>query len=292
VAGILDEVTWHLDEPVADLATLPTYLMARATKPEVTVILSGEGADEILAGYPKYRAMLWGRRSRVLLPAPLWGMAGRLASNLTWQRLCASQSERDPARAYLALAAVFSGAEQARLMASGSGMEPELTEAFVRGHLAQGTDRLSGLLALDFHTWLPDDLLVKNDRMTMAHAVEARVPYLDHKLVELCAQVPSRFKVRGLREKVLLRQVMADRLPPRICKRKKTGFSVPLEKWYVGDLKQRVNWAFDETLLPSGMFDGGAVAAVRSLPLDHPYGRRQFWTLAALALWQERFGVS
>ncbi|MHB8709357.1 MAG: asparagine synthase (glutamine-hydrolyzing) [Desulfuromonadales bacterium] len=291
-AGILDAVTWHLDEPVADLATLPTYLMAQATKPQVTVVLSGEGADEILAGYPKYRALLWGRRARHLLPSPVWGLAGRLVGDMTLQRAFASQGEADPARAYLALAAVFNGEEQERLLVSLPKTERERVEAFVRGHLNRGADRLSGLLALDFHTWLPDDLLVKNDRMTMAHAVEARVPYLDHKLVELCAQIPSRFKVRWLQEKVLLRQVMGDKLPPEICRRKKTGFSVPLEKWYVGELKTRVDRAFDEALVPSGIFHPDVVAATRRLPLDHPYGRRQFWTLAALALWQERFEVS
>ncbi|PLX80379.1 MAG: asparagine synthase (glutamine-hydrolyzing) [Desulfuromonas sp.] len=289
-AGILDAVTWHLDEPVADLATLPTFLMAQATKPHVSVVLSGEGADEILAGYPKYRAMLWGRRSRRLLPSTLWGVASRLAGNLTLQRVFASQGENDPVRAYLALAAVFTANEQKSLLTSGIA-DTRHVEPFVRGHFSRGADPLSNLLALDFHTWLPDDLPVKNDRMTIAHAVEARVPYLDHKLVELCARIPSRYKVRWFREKVLLRQVMADKLPPQICRRKKTGFTVPLQTWYVGELKSRVDRAFDTTLAVSGLFRPDALDAVRRPPLDHPYGRRQFWTLAALALWMERFEV-
>lgn len=294
-AQVLDEVVWHLDEPLGDLAAIPTFLMARATKPEVTVVLSGEGADELLAGYPKYRAFLWSRQLASRLPGAVWGAAGRLTRSISLQRALQSLGERDRARSYLRLTAVFSETEQAALLGTGAlreTMPAAEVEDVVRPYFRGEGDGLSQLLALDFNTWLPDDLLLKNDKMTMAHAVEARVPYLDHKLVELCARIPSRFKLRWGQEKVLLRRVMAERLPERIRRRRKTGFTVPLADWYATPFGRRVDRVFSEEFLRrQGLFRPEYIEALRRKPLDHPYVRRQFWTLAALGLWQERFGV-
>lgn len=291
-ATVLDPVIYHLDEPLADLATIPTYLMARATKPHVTVVLSGEGADELLAGYPKYRAFIAGRKTAGLLPAPLWGLASRQVGNFSLQRAFSSQAEGDPARAYLNLAAVFSSAEVKTLLtpeAARAMMPASEIEALVRRHLNGQPDLLSGLLALDFHTWLPDDLLLKNDRMTMAHAVEARVPYLDHQLIELCARIPSRFKVRWNQEKVLLRKVMAGRLPPAICRRKKAGFTVPLADWCQGAFKAKLDGVFAAD--GGRLFAASEVEKLQNKPLQHPYFRRQYWTVATLGLWRQRFGI-
>ena len=295
-AAVLDPVIYHLDEPLADLATIPTYLMARATKPHVTVVLSGEGADEILAGYAKYRAFLFGRKTAGFLPAPLWGLASRQVGNLSLQRALASQAESDPARAYLNLAAVFSRTELKTLLtpaAARAMMPADEIEALVRHHLTGQPDLLSGLLALDFHTWLPDDLLLKNDRMTMAHAVEARVPYLDHQLIELCARIPSRFKLRWNQEKVLLRKVMAGRLPENICRRKKAGFTVPLADWCQGEFKARLNGVFAAERKRQGeqLFSPREMEKLQAKPLQHPYYRRQFWSVATLELWRQRFGI-
>jgi asparagine synthase (glutamine-hydrolysing) len=118
------------------------------------------------------------------------------------------------------------------------------------------------------------------------------VPYLDHKLVELCARVPSRYKLGWFREKLLLRRVIADRLPARIRRRRKSGFTVPLAAWYRTEFGRRV----DEVLSPEflrrqGLFRPEAIAALRQRPLDHPYYRRQFWSVAALNLWQAEFEV-
>jgi asparagine synthase (glutamine-hydrolysing) len=291
---ILDPVIYHLDEPLGDLATIPTYLMARETKPHVTVVLSGEGADELLAGYPKYRAFLFGRKAAGCLPAPIWSLGARFAPGLTLQKGLESQSERDPVRAYLNLAAVFSRRELSNLL-----LKPELqaegqerVEAVVRPHFNPGIDGLSRLLSLDFHTWLPDDLLLKNDKMTMAHAIEARVPYLDHRLVELCARIPSRFKLGWRQEKLLLRRVMAGRVPASIERRRKTGFTVPLAQWYSGDFRKQIDIVLSEDFVQKqGLFSPQALNTLRQQPLDHPYYRRQFWTVAALGLWQKKFGV-
>ena len=289
---LLDKVIYHLDEPLADLATIPTYLMARETKPHVTVVLSGEGADELLAGYPKYRAFLWSRKVAPFLPTAGCQIGGRLAHNITMQRAFASLGEQDRARAYLNLAAVFSGNELSALLREPTVGGPRAAEQIVSSYFSPEIDGLSQLLNLDFHTWLPDDLLLKNDKMTMAHGVEARVPYLDHKLVELCARIPSRYKLKWNQEKVLLRKVMQGRLPERIRKRKKTGFTVPLEQWMKGPMGKQVKGFFEpDQVAEQGLFRPDFLQELARKPLNDQYYRRQFWCVAALGLWQRRFDV-
>lgn len=289
---LLDKVIYHLDEPLADLSAIPTYLMARESKPHVTVALSGEGADELLAGYPKYSAFLWSRKAAPWMPNACCGLGRRLTSNITMQRVFASLGEQNHARAYLNLAAVFSVDELPKLMNEPTFEGQFAAEQIVRNYFSPEIDSLSQLLNLDFHTWLPDDLLLKNDKMTMAHAVEARVPYLDHKLVELCARIPSRYKLKWNQEKVLLRKVMQGRLPVKICKRKKTGFTVPLAQWMEGPMGEQVRGLFEsEQNAAQGLFNSGYLKNLARKPLNNPYYRRQFWSVATLGLWQRRFDV-
>jgi len=293
--AILNDVVRHLDEPLGDLATIPTYLMARETKRHVTVVLSGEGADELLAGYPKYRAFLVAQALRRLCPSAIPRMGSTLFKNSMWQRGCGMMTAESMAGAYLQMAAVFTGAELDQLCTPGvrvAMMPHGEQEEIIARHFRKGYDGLSALLALDLHTWLVDDLLLKNDKMTMAHGVEARVPYLDHELVELCAKIPSRFKLRMHREKVLLREVMKGRLPERIRRRKKTGFTVPLADWMRRDFGQKVKQVLaSDFVREQELFDWKAVERLKQQPLDRLYHRRQVWTLAALGLWMAEFGV-
>jgi asparagine synthase (glutamine-hydrolysing) len=292
---VLEDVTYHLDEPLADLATIPTYLMASATKPYVSVVLSGEGADEILAGYPKYPLFLGSRMLAPWLPRKVWSGAGYLMRNISLNRVLGALAARDPARAYLHLTSVFTGKEKNELLtgrARKSIMPDEEVEDFIRDHFSRAADGLSQLLYLDFCTWLPDDLLLKNDKMTMAHAVEARVPYLDHKVVELCARIPSRFKLRWNQQKALLRGVMRGRLPERIRRRRKQGFTVPLQEWTKGGFDRWLRQILSEEFIRrQGLFSFQYINNLRSKPLNHPYYRRQIWTIAAFGLWQKQFGV-
>lgn len=294
-ASVLNQIVYHLDEPLADLAVIPTYLMARQTKPHVTVVLSGEGADEILGGYPKYRAFPWVRRIGRFAPAVACDRLTGLVGNIMLQRGLRSLAARDTAQAYLNLVSVFDQRELLSLInpdhRTRIGSQDALVE-LVRPYFDNKYDLLTQLLLCDFHTWLPDDLLLKNDKMTMAHGVEARVPYLDHKLVELCARIPSSLKVRMNREKVLLRKVMKGRLPERIQRRKKTGFTVPLAQWMEGPMGSSVSGLFTrEHLRRQGLFRAEYLAELATRPLNAPYYRRQFWSVAALGLWQKRFGV-
>ncbi len=294
-AAALQQVVHHLDEPLGDLAAIPTYLMARATKPHATVVLSGEGADELLAGYPKYRAYLAGRFVQPCLPAGLTAMLSGVCGSISLRRMLACLARSDRAAAYLELTAVFAPGEKEALLqtsSSGGNFSNDVSYDLVRPYFENGRDGLSQLLALDFDTWLPDDLLLKNDRMTMAHGVEARVPYLDHKLVELCAQMPSRFKLSWLRDKLLLREVTSGRLPERVRRRKKTGFSVPLAQWLDGPMGETVKGVFcDEFVTAQGLFRTAYLRELMQRPLNHSYYRRQLWTIAALGLWQQRYRV-
>jgi len=201
----------------------------------------------------------------------------------------------DRVPAYLQLCSVFTPEEQGFLFAPGRQadmMNATEIEALIRPHFIGKPDGLSELLSLDFNTWLPDDLLLKNDKMTMAHGVEARLPYLDHQLVELCARIPSRFKLRWNQEKMLLRKVTKGRLPENIRRRPKTGFTVPLGEWMKTPFGSKVDTILSETFIrDQGLFDIRYVSALRQKSLDQPYYRRQLWSLAALGLWQQCFEV-
>lgn len=292
-AELLDPVVYHLDEPLGDLAAIPTFLMARQTKPQVSVVLSGEGADELLAGYPKYRAVLAGGRLSPWLPGALLAAVARLNPPIAWRRMGDFLAQADAVEAYLRLTAVFTAEEQAALLTAPDRDAEDVVAAVARPHFAREYDGLSRLLALDFHTWLPDDLLLKNDKMTMAHGVEARVPYLDHQLVELCARIPSRFKMNWHQEKLLLRRAMTERLPASIRRRRKTGFAVPLAQWMQGPFGQRVREVFrPEFVAAQGLFRPESLEHLLRRPLNDPYYRRQFWTVAALGLWMRRFRVT
>lgn len=288
----LEEIVYHLDEPLADLAVIPTYAMARATKPKVTVVLSGEGADELFGGYDKYR--LFGRidgyRSRLAALAglarylPLHGKAGRLADVL------AAGGEGE---AYAIFSSVFTPREMQQLRPAANQADyRERLIGVVEPAFSRERSTFNRMLGADAVSWLPDDLLLKNDKMTMAHAVEARVPYLDHRLVEFCARLPETFKLRNGVVKYLLRRSMLGRLPDRIVGRGKTGFSVPLGDWMDGPFGERIDAVTSpDAIRRQGLFDPETVSSLRRASLNDHYARRQFWTIAAFNLWQQRFRV-
>ncbi len=294
-SDLIDKITWHLDEPLADAAVIPTYLMAQLTKQHVTVVLSGEGADELLAGYPKYKALNLVHAISPVLPAGGWrGLAGLFSGQIDiFRLLSALGTARDRALAYTKLVSVFSEAEKAELYTAKLkkliSEQPPMAE-FIQPYFNSGPDLLSQLLLLDIKTWLPDDLLLKNDKMTMAHAVEARVPYLDHELVELAARIPARYKLRLFKDKYILRRAMSGIIPQTICRRKKTGFTVPLGSWFAGELKAKVAAVLNqETVQELGYFNWGYVEYILGRDLNNQYYRRQFWALFTFAMWHKVF---
>jgi asparagine synthase (glutamine-hydrolysing) len=226
----LPEVIWYLDEPVADPASVPLFLISRLARDTITVVLSGEGADEILGGYGIYRRMLALERVHRLLGGARMPQA--ITRSMPGERLghLASLVGLPLESRYRGVSRAFLPATRARLLGQGdvarSCRYADDLFAELYGRVAH-VSPLGRMLYVDTKTWLPDDLLIKADRMTMANAQELRVPLLDHRLVELAARLPPTCKVRGRTGKALLREATAGRVPAAILERPKKGFAVP-----------------------------------------------------------------
>jgi len=286
------EIVRALDEPVADAAAIPTYSMAQLTKQHATVVLTGEGADELFAGYSHYKILAAMDRLRALSPGAAGRMLGRMFGSGALRRGGEFAGRlRDRAAAYLALKSVFSDQEKETLYA------PDLRAALagsarpidlVRTYLKPGDGPyLNQLLRFDLAAWLPDDLLVKVDRMTMAHAVEARVPFLDHRVVERVMRMPPAWKMSLFAGKRILRDVGKTILPGRIVRRPKTGFAVPVGEWAAAGMRAFVR----ERLGPEAVRRRGLFAekTVNRLVEKAHYGifeRRRLWALLCLEMWQ------
>lgn len=289
----LPRIAWHLDEPLADAAVLPTYRLAQLTKPQVTVVLSGEGADECFAGYDQLKLLrpvaAWGPwlsgLARMLQPLAAGWSTGRRA-------LAALAHYRDLPGLVLEAGAYFTPAEKSALL--GPAVRENLAdyEAHLRHYVTDlgGSDGslLQRLLRFYLYAWLPDDLLTKVDRTTMAHAIEARVPYLDHKLVELAFSLPDDLRVRGRTDKLLLRQLAAEVLPPEIVQRPKHGFKVPLERW-LADHPPAGRPHVWQALADEGLIDAPAWQAVAEGTSTDSFAVRQRRALFFFEQWYRAY---
>jgi asparagine synthase (glutamine-hydrolysing) len=264
----LETVIWHLDQPIADEASLPNYMVSELASRQVKMILSGEGGDELFAGYARYS---FERLSPLFKALP---QSARAA--------IASAAERFPRmrRAKIALHALSEPDEAKRLttwfpLFNESRLGELLTEEFrtpsgnsaaVRAFAAQlrsadGTDVISRMLYVDTKLWLPDDLLARGDKTSMATSLEARVPLLDHHLVEFAASLPSSLKLRGSTRKYLLRKVAAKWLPEAVLTRKKEGFPTPVSLWFRGETREFLrDHLSPSTIKRRGLFNGEYVA--------------------------------
>ena len=237
----LQNIVWHADEPFADTSIVPTYLLNKVARREYKVAISGDGADEILAGYATHSAdRLFSYWSR--FPRPLKKAAHVMASKMlppsyrkvSWDyklRKFLAAHVLSPQEAHYSWRSIFSNAEKEALFSEGalSGLgdyEPYDTYSELYGRI-RGADFLDQCLFVDIKTWLQDDILVKVDRMSMANSIEVRCPFLDHRLVEFSAQLPIELKMSLASRKKILRQVVADEIPKAILKRGKQGFTSP-----------------------------------------------------------------
>ncbi len=301
LADVLPQIAWHLDEPFADPSSVPTWYVSRETRRRVTVALSGDGGDELFAGYrDKYALHLLEVRLRGLVPAAVrqgvfpalarrWPRSPRLPRPLRLATLLGNLST-SAERSYFADRRLIPAHLEERLFGEGLKERRQRFDPFValEPHLARAPrDPLARALYLDLKTWLADDGLVKVDRMSMAHALEVRCPLLDHRVVELAARLPSRLKLDGTRSKVLLRRVAERRLPAEILSRPKRGFAPPVSRWLRGELQ---GFARDLLLARDAfgrdLFDQREVARL----LDDHAARRleagwSIWTLLMLELW-------
>ena len=252
ITELLPQLAWHLDQPFADSSAAPTWLLSEAARRHVTVALSGDGGDENFAGYRRTRYDVLEDQVRQFVPEPLgrhiFGPLGR-----AWPR---SPKLPQPLRAGTFLqnvggdwldAYIHSMARipehRARLLIrpEQSSKEP-LRESFLRhAQKVQDYEPLSRVLAMDFRTWLADDILVKVDRMSMAHSLEVRVPLLDTDFVSYVASLPESAKLQAGRGKQIFREALRGRLPERTLERSKQGFHLPLDAWLNGPLQIKLN---------------------------------------------------
>ncbi len=292
VAADLDLILDGLDAPLADPTVIPTWYMSRLARERVTVALSGEGADEIFGGYARQRYDVaidrMGVVGRKLLPI-LLGLVRRPPSERLRQRLRMApglQRQLDWGR-------LFTAAEIEEMAADPLASEPALLEPYAelakRWQIFATSDPVNGRLAADRETFLPGDLLPKVDRMSMAHSLEVRVPYLDNEIVDLVLPLPGKLKQSLLRDKVLLRSVAAPLLPPTAATRRKRGFEVPIGAWLRGPLRP----ALLDLLSPQRLARQGFLRRdpVGRLVDQHLVGRedhgRGLWALMVLSGWLE-----
>jgi asparagine synthase (glutamine-hydrolysing) len=293
-ALLLPALADAFDEPFADSSALPTYLVSQLAANDVKVALSGEGGDELFGGYYTYAADLLAER--------VGGLA-RLARPLV-ERLPTSSSKASfdyKAKRFVRAAhlpslerhhgwkEIFSPELRAELTGRRSAFDPVDTLRD-RYRETEGADELARLQDVDLGIYLVDDLLVKTDRASMAHSLEARVPYLDTVVTNLALALPTRHKIRGLSKKVLLRKAAAPLLPREIVRGKKRGFSIPAAAWLRGELEPFARQTLSrETLERQGFFH---LDVVTRLLDDHVAGHedrsRQLWGLLAFTLWHER----
>jgi len=233
---LLPKIVWHMDEPVADEACVPLLYLAEFARRKVTVVLSGEGADELFGGYQfNYaRNMAWERWRAIPGVIQAAEVASRLPSSRIRRRATVLKTPLE--QRYQGVSMAFSPEEAQRLLLDAPAAKSSSVEDAYRQ--CNGRDALSRMLFVDTATWLPDDLLTKADRMTMAASLELRVPFLDHKVVEFAWSLPSSLKIRGETAKYLLKKAVHPMLPEEIIYREKKGFPVPLNAWLRNELAE------------------------------------------------------
>ncbi|WP_372722766.1 XrtA/PEP-CTERM system amidotransferase [Immundisolibacter sp.] len=292
---LLDTLADIYDEPFADSSAIPTYRVCQLARRHVTVALSGDGGDESFGGYRRYRWHLQEEHLRRRLPLavrrPLFGALGRLYPKANWAprflraKATFQSLARDSLEGYFDSVAVIGDDLRASLYSAAFRRDLQDYRAIevLRRHdrLADANDPLRRVQYLDFKTYLPGDILTKVDRASMAHALEVRVPILDHPFVEWAAGLPSALKVQGGEGKAVFKQALERHLPRDILYRPKMGFAVPIDRWFRGPLRERVRGAvLGEHLAGSGLFDMDRLARLVD---EHQSGRRDhgtpLWTL-------------
>ncbi|HEX6155128.1 MAG TPA: asparagine synthase C-terminal domain-containing protein, partial [Burkholderiales bacterium] len=285
----------HGEMPVLRTAPAPMQLLsALVRRCNVKVVLTGEGADEVFSGYGNYRKRVSEERISGVLGArlsPLRYVVRALPARLRKDRLLKAIGE-PLARRYVTIPMVFDGALRPQLfserfLAAQRTAMADYAERFFEE--CNSSEYIDKLMYIDARLWLPDDLLTKVDRATMAHSLEARVPYLDHRFFEFCARLDPALKQRGRTGKYLLKKLALKLLPREIVERPKQGFFPPLAEWFAGPLKAETHQAFSK-LGKRALFREGVL---QGLLAEHYSGKRghagRLWALLVLERWFQRY---
>jgi asparagine synthase (glutamine-hydrolysing) len=301
-ASFMPQYVWHMEEPVCEPPAVALYYVSKLARRHVTVLLSGEGGDEAFAGYSNYRNLVWLER----LKRGLGPMNGAVAQGLS---LASSLFHSPRAARYAPLMNhrfpdYYNSRTSNPYRYTGNGLGAVYSATYAQSidreytlepvrrlqQHVRGQNTLDAMLYIDTKTWLPDDLLVKADKMTMANSIELRVPLLDHRLLEFAASLPSSFKLKGFSTKHILKKTMSQRIPQAILNRKKTGFPVPYESWLRNDLKDLV-WGVltDRETINRGYFSKDAVERLLLANSKGSNYSKEIFSLLSLELWQRAF---
>jgi len=296
----IEDFAYYSDEPGADAGALPVWYLSRMSRRHVTVALSGEGADELFGGYLTYVADQWVRPFRVVPGGLRRLMRGALDRYLPVSdekigfeyklKRWIEGSWLHPDEAHFFWNGTFSNQQRNRILpgSNGNGLRK-----LVDGLEIKPGGVLDRYLQVDQNYYLPDDILYKTDRMSMAHSLEVRPPFLDHRIVEFAAGLPESLKIRGMKQKRLLKELMRGKLPECVLNRKKTGFDIPTHDWFRGTLRGLLmDTLTPEAIAATGIFDARAIQA---LIRDHMERRTNagyhLWGLLTLFLWMRRWKV-
>ncbi len=301
-ATFMPEYVWHMEEPVCEPPAIALYYVSKLARNYVKVLLSGEGGDEAFAGYNNYRNLVWLERIKRGL-SPLNGAVARglsLANSVFRLPRVAKylplMNEPFPDYYYSRTSNPyrFTGNRLGKVYSA------DFAQAIDREHTLEPVRRLQAhvreqntldaMLYIDTKTWLPDDLLIKADKMTMANSVELRVPLLDHRVLEFAASLPPSFKLRGFSLKYILKKALSQKIPKEIRNRKKTGFPVPYESWLRNDLKDLVSAVLtDRRTLERGYFRKEAVEGLLKANSNGADYSKEIFSLLSFELWQRTF---
>ena len=295
--SILDDLIGHFDEPFADSSAIPTWYVSEIARRHVTVVLSGDGGDELFGGYDRY---LPHPRVSQFDRLPLPGL--RAAASLAWPLLPHGAKGKnflrhvahDDAGRYLDSIAQFHADERAALY---SGDIRSRLQRDAEAALARHFDRFGALphdsrmMRFDFETYLPEDVLTKVDRMSMAHSIESRVPLLDNDVIDFAATLPANLKIRDGRRKHILKETLRTLLPDTILERRKQGFGIPLGTWFRGGLTDLFSDVLDSPRTKQrGYFEP---AFISRLLREHLSGQRdhtlRLWQLLVFELWHRHY---
>jgi asparagine synthase (glutamine-hydrolysing) len=301
-AAFMPQYVWHMEEPVCEPPAIAMYYVSKLARNYVTVLLSGEGGDEAFAGYSNYRNLVWLERLKRGI-SPLNGAVAQglsFANSLlhmprmskyvplitdTFPDYYASRTSMVYRGVRNGLSGLYS-ADFAASIDREHSLEPlRRLQAHVKGQ-----NVLDAMLYIDTKTWLPDDLLIKADKMTMANSLELRVPLLDHEVLEFAASLPPSFKLKGFTAKYILKKALCQRIPKEIRNRKKAGFPVPYGSWLRNDLRDMVRMVLtDRRTLQRGYFRKDAVEKVLQANSNGSDHSKDIFSLLSLELWQRTF---
>jgi asparagine synthase (glutamine-hydrolysing) len=286
----LPRIIWQLDDPMADAAAIPLWFAAREARKHVKVVLSGEGADELFGGYGVYYQPGVVRAGKAL---PGWGRStiGRVASELpagARGKGFLNRTSTPLPRRYIGNAYVYHGDEASLLVPKAHGSEFDVTDPVYRQAADAGLDDVATMQLIDINTWLPGDILVKADRMAMAHGLELRTPFLDREVLAVAARLARVEKTAAGTTKFALREAIGELLPQAAAERAKLGFPVPLGHWLRGGMYGFAEQVVRTAQTGQWLDKGAALDILRRFRSDDPEVTwRQVWLLVVFSLWHQ-----